>query len=142
MSDYPTNGAEILEPQLKFRDETIEAASRFKHTGPWSGTMDERMSKFRHFHTALCQIYSKQTKLHFGLIDGGCSGSSYYRPIDDVIVLRGKLSVVTYLHEFAHAMGRDERGAVRWSICLFKQVFPEEFSRCEFHGHMLKRKAT
>lgn len=104
--------------------------------------MEERMSKIRQFHEALHHIYGRHTNLHFGLLDGGCSGSSYYRPVDDVIVLRGKLSVVTYLHEYAHALGRDERGPVRWSVCLFKQVFPEEFSRCEFHGHMLRRKAT
>ena len=139
MCDYPTDGTEILDPPVRFRDETIEAASRFKASRPWSGTLEERMSKFRQFHTALCQIYGKQTKLHFGLLDGGCSGSSYYRPVDDVIVLRGKLSVVTYLHEFCHALGRDERGAVRWSVCLFKQVFPEEFAKCHFERHMLRQ---
>jgi hypothetical protein len=52
---------------------------------------------------------------------------------------RGRLSVVTYLHEFAHALGRDERGACRWSINLFRRVFPEQFARLAASGHTLRR---
>ena len=84
------------------------------------------------------RIYGKQTTLKFGDLGGDCSGSSYYNRLDDIIVLQGKASVVTYLHEFAHVLGRDERGAVRWSVCLFKQVFSEEFAKCHFEGHMLR----
>ena len=139
MSNYPTDGNELLEPPVQFREETIEAVQRFKESGPWTGTLEERMSKFRHFHDALCQIYGKQTTLRFGDLSGDCSGSSFYNRIDDEIVLQGKLSVVTFLHEYAHVLGRDERGAVRWSVCLFRQVFPEEFAKCHFEGHMLRR---
>ena len=45
--------------------------------------------------------------------------------------------MVTLLHEFAHAIGRDEYGAIRWSINLFKQVFPTEYARLTSQGHTL-----
>jgi hypothetical protein len=55
-----------------------------------------------------------------------------------MLVLTGH-SVVTYLHEFAHALGRNERGACRWSLNLFCRVFPREFARCAQRGHCLVR---
>ena len=53
-----------------------------------------------------------------------------------------RLSVVTYLHEFAHAMGRDERGACRWSLNLFRRVFPEQFARLRTDGHTVRNRET
>ena len=139
MSNYPTDGNELLEPPVKFKDETIEAVTRFKTSRPWTGTIEERKSKFEALHVELCQIYGKHTTLRFGDLSGDCSGSSFYNRLDDVIVLQGKLSVVTYLHEYAHVLGRYEPGAVRWSVCLFREVFPEEFAKCHFEGHMLRK---
>jgi len=81
-------------------------------------------------------------ELHFAEMDGGFSGASSCRRRGDgkpaVITMRGKLSVVTFLHEFAHALGRDERGACRWSINLFRSVFPEQYARLRADGHTLK----
>jgi hypothetical protein len=57
--------------------------------------------------------------------------------------LRGKLSVVSYLHEAAHAFfGRSERRACKWSVNLFKRTFPVLFSRCAQDGHTLRRPAA
>ena len=47
------------------------------------------------------------------------------------------LSVVTYLHEFAHSRGADERQACGWSINLFRRIFPRSYARCRHQGHML-----
>ena len=55
-----------------------------------------------------------------------------------VITMRGRLSVVTYLHEFAHALGRGERGACRWSLNLFRRVFPEQCARLRADGHTVR----
>ena len=60
-----------------------------------------------------------------------------YTPATHEIRLIGKLSVVTYLHEFAHARGADERQAVAWSVNLFARLFPRSFARLDQHGHTL-----
>jgi hypothetical protein len=70
---------------------------------------------------------------------GTHSGASNYRPACHTITLTGKLSVLTYLHEFAHARGADERQACRWSINLFRRCFPRSFARCRAVGHTLVR---
>ena len=49
------------------------------------------------------------------------------------------LSVLAYLHEFAHARGADERQACHWSINLFRRCFPRSFARCRAVGHTLVR---
>ncbi|MCK4658716.1 MAG: site-specific integrase [Phycisphaerae bacterium] len=77
--------------------------------------------------------------LIFDRIDGNSSGSSHYIPSQRRIVIVGKLSVVTYLHEFAHALELDERDACRWSINLFKRCFPRHYGRLVHVGHMLIR---
>jgi len=137
IGDYPQTVDEVLDDSIRFRRPTVRAALRFKASRPWRGSLAERKTKFRKVHEDLCQVYGKQTTLVFGRIDGSCSGHSCYNPASDTITLHGRLSVVTYLHEVAHALGRDERGACRWSINLFAKCFPREFLRCQTRGHML-----
>ena len=138
--DYPRTVAEVLDGQIRFRQATIQAVLRFKAKRPWSGLPIERMLKLRLLHRNLCRIYGRETSLLSRRLDGSFSGSSSYCPSCDVITLRGKLSVVTYLHEFAHALGKGERGACRWSIHLFRRCFPEQFARCRSEGHVLRRR--
>ena len=137
--DYPTTFGEVLDPPVRFRPSVVAAAMRFAQSKPYRGDIDEQKAKFETLHTDICAIYSKRTSLTFGLLDGSDSGTSHYLPSADLIVLCGRLSVVTYLHEFAHALGRDERGAVRWSINLFRRCFPRSFARCVESGQMLRR---
>lgn len=139
MSDYPNSVAEVLDPPVRFKPATVAAVLRFKRLKPWRGSEQERIAKFKQLHADLCHAYGKATMLQIGVLDGGDSGSSYYRPATDTITLCGRLSVLTYLHEFAHALGRDEHGACRWSLNLFRQAFPISFARCLTDGHMLRR---
>ena len=136
---YPATVGEVLDPPVRFRDDVIVAVQRFAEQKPWRGTVAERTAKLLVLHTNLCEIYSKQTTLGFEFLDGGDSGGSTYEPTSDAITIRGKASVVTYLHEFAHALGRDEHGAVRWSVNLFRQCFPISFARCLQDRHMLRQ---
>jgi hypothetical protein len=69
----------------------------------------------------------------------GPSGASNYSPRLHRIELRGRFSVVTLLHEFAHARGMGERAACRWSVNLFAKCFPRSFARCRRVGHTLVR---
>ena len=138
--NYPATVSEIIDDGIRYRRSTIAAAKWFARRKPWRGRIGCRKQKFARLHEKLCETYGKTTRLVFeGTHRNGPSGSSSYTPAADVITLRGRLSVVTYLHEFAHALGRDERGACRWSVNLFKRCFPRSFSRCVTSGHCLMR---
>ena len=139
MSGYPSSVAQVLDPPVRFKRSTLCAVQQFASSRPWQGSIDERMAKFQQLHNDLCRVYAKHTSLRFGSINGVCSGGSCYDPMADTIVLNGKLSVVTYLHEFAHGLGKDEYGACRWSLNLFRACFPRSFGRCRAQGHMLRR---
>jgi hypothetical protein len=136
-ANYPATVAEVLDPPVRFRPAVTEAVNRFALSKPYCGDLEQRKAKFLTLHHDLCAIYGKQTQLMFDAIDGGDSGASFYLPATDSITLAGKLSVVTYLHEFAHVLGRDERGAVRWSVNLFRLCFPRSFARCLTADQML-----
>jgi hypothetical protein len=136
--EYPQSVAEVLDPPVRFRSSTVAAARRFAKARPWRGSIEERQAKFLAAHADLCRIYGLTTTLRFGTIDESCSGLSSYCPSTNEIVIRGRLSVTTLFHELAHALGRDERGAVRWSVNLFRVAFPRSFSRATADGHMLR----
>src|SRR4051812_10573912 len=111
-ADYPQNLADVLDPPVVFRRRTLAAVRQFARSKPWRGSQEEREAKLLALHRELCAVYGKTTSLRFGVLDGADSGSSFYSPARDEIVLTGRLSVVTLLHEFAHALGKDEREAV------------------------------
>jgi hypothetical protein len=136
--NYPSTVTEVLTPRVHFKPATIEAVKQFARSKPWRGSLEERQAKFNAMHASLCGVYGKATTLTFGDLDGGDSGASHFSPAQNEITLCGRLSVTTYLHEFAHALGRGERGAVRWSVSLFKRCFPRSFRRCRHEGHMLR----
>lgn len=136
--DYPETVLEVIDDGIEFRPRALRAVREFAEAGPWRGSLDERREKFRRLNKSLAEVYGiVEPSLRFGLIDGSCSGGSHYMPALHQITLVGKLSVVTYLHEFAHARGMGERGACRWSINLFRRVFPRQFARLVGRAHML-----
>ncbi len=57
------------------------------------------------------------------------------------VIYLEKLSIITLLHEFAHAaFGHSEYKAVEWSVNLFRKVFPKQFEKLEPKGHTLVKK--
>ena len=144
---YPSTVAECLTGGMRFRRGVVAAVREFKRVGPWRGTLEERKPKLRRLNEALAAAFGMPVpELRFERIDGSFSGASSCqrrgagRPA--AITMRGRLSVVTFLHEFAHALGRDERGACRWSINLFCRVFPEQYARLQADGHTLRTANT
>ena len=65
----------------------------------------------------------------FDLTPDGSSRESYYDSIERCITMLGKLSVITFLHEFAHGLNPDggEDFARMWSLTLFRKVYPKAF---------------
>ena len=124
--DYPQCVLEVVDDQMPYRPEVTHAVIRFARRHPWRGTVEDREAKFEQLNRDLATACGIAVPaLNCQCIDGSSSGSSHYIPTQHRIVLVGKLSVVTYLHEFAHALGMDERDACRWSINLFRRCFPE-----------------
>lgn len=138
--DYPATVIEVLDDNMRFRSRTLRTLKAFASLGPWSGTLAARRQKFIWLNQRLADIYGvPEPKLSFGQLDGSSSGSSHYIPSQHRIVLLGRLSVVTFLHEFAHALGHDERRATRWSANLFRRCFPRQYARLIHKGHLLLR---
>jgi hypothetical protein len=140
-ANYPATVQEVLDPPVRFKPAALRAVRAFARSRPWRGTLAERKAKFRRLNRALAAAYGIAVpRLVFRNVGAGMSsGASSYRPGSHAIALAGRLSVVTYLHEFAHARGADERRAVRWSVNLFRRVFPRSFARCRHAGHTLVR---
>ena len=138
--DYPETVIEVIDVEMRFRPAMLRAVRAFASSRPWSGSLQKRKEKFiklNHDLATACNI--PEPEFRFEQMDGTSSGGSYYLPTAHRIVLAGKLSVVTYLHEFAHALGKDETDACKWAINLFRQCFPRQFSRLIHRGHMLIR---
>ena len=126
---YPATVVEILDDQMTFSNDLVQVVEEFAESKPWQGSTKSRQEKFRLLNRSMaeaCRI--EPPKLIFGKIDGRSTGGSRYTPRVHRIVIVGKLSVVTFLHEFAHALGHDERKACRWSINLFRKRFARQYS--------------
>jgi len=140
MRNYPEAVIEVLDDDVKYPPAVISSVERFALTNPWQGSSKSRKLKFQQLNRELagaCHI--DEPALEFGHLDGGSSGASHYIPGSHRIVVVGKLSVVTFLHEFAHALGFDENDACWWSINLFRKSFPRQYSRLIHVGHTLVR---
>ena len=57
------------------------------------------------------------------------SVESSYEPAENKIVLRGKLSVITYLWLFRAVQTRNSIGAYRWAVSIFRRIFRRSFAR-------------
>jgi hypothetical protein len=140
-NDYPATVSEVLDASMKFKPAVLAAVRAYARSKPWRGTLEERRQKIRALYTALAAAYGIPTpRVVFGDNGEGDSGRSCAIPAMGVVVLRGKNSSVTCLHEFAHCLyGPSERQACRWSLNLFRRCFPKSWARLRFDGHMARR---
>ena len=131
---------------MRFKRATLAAVRAFKASRPWSGEPTERWQKFTMLHAALCEIY----QLDVRLLQCGPGQDSFFWSIPTIYLDGEKMSVVTYLHEFRHAIdccaglqahnAVHEYRATQWSVELFKRVFPRQFAKCEFDGQILRKR--
>lgn len=87
--------------------------------------------------TAIYHIYQKPCNIVFNPNTPiGC----HYNPLTKTITIDQTLSIISTLHELAHHLfGPDEKTACRWSIWLFKKVWPKAFAKLRWKGHLLKK---
>jgi len=56
-----------------------------------------------------------------------------------ILLDEDRASILSTLHEIGHAIhGEAEVDACAFSVKLFARVFPTEYSKLQWHGHMLK----
>lgn len=129
---------------MLYKSEVFGALREFKRLRPWSGSVAERKAKFERLHRRLCEIYRKEIRLRFRVPDEigrwGFSGDSDCNYSTNTITLRGRLSVVTFLHEWGHALGlHEQERAQAYAVELFRSVFPRQFAKLRLDGYCLVR---
>jgi hypothetical protein len=130
----------LIDARVRVNAAAHAALVAFRRSKPWRGTFAERMEKFQTLRQAMSDAYGIEPTLEFrGEENPHRVGNGGYDPRKKVIVLVGKLSVVTFLHCFCRARGKDRREAFRWSLSVFKKMFPLSFARCHAVGYMLIR---
>ncbi len=137
--NYPASAAEVARDDYPFKPGIVEALRRFKAKKTFRENDRVRFGAMRDLVAELAGAEGiRCPALTCGeLWDGGHSFASHYIPAEHRIVMVGKLSIITLLHEFAHALGMDERGAVAWSVSLFRRVYPRQYARLAPDGHCL-----
>lgn len=137
---YPRTVAECVVPGRKYKPAVLRAVRAFAKSKPFMGTIAERQEKFKALNTAIAAAYNVlEPRLVFETDESQDSGSSCFVPASKTIILRGRLSVVTLLHEIGHSVfGRSERKACRWSLNLFRRCFPRSWARLQFEGHVVR----
>ena len=88
------------------------------------------MNAIRQLYRDLSEAYDIPcpTVVHDGPWEGPSTGSSYVIR-EHTVVLTGQLSIITTLHEYAHARGYGETAAVWWSVNAFRLVYPHSFAK-------------
>ena len=142
--EYPSSIEEVIDDTVKYRSDVIKAMKKFKKLNPWQGSALERAAKLLWLHTHFCKIYGKNTQLTFDYNifhnQETKNGNGFYSPAYNMIHLQGKVSVLTFLHEWGHNLhGSSEYAACWWSINLFRKIFPGNFKKLlkNSKGHVL-----
>lgn len=138
-AQYPKTAEEILDKNMKFNVKTNKAMIEFKKTNPWDGTLKEIEEKILTLNANLSKIYGIEPP-QIVFLKKTPFGPCYF-PGSNLIMMEpeknGKYAISTYLHEFGHALGKNEKETCKWSINLFKKHFPENFDKLDQKGHLL-----
>lgn len=130
---------------MKFKPAVYEAVKKFRQSQPWRGTQGEMQFKFRVLNEELAGIYEIPVP-QLVFVDKFPVGACCFPTSKPAVIMMepekdGRYSVVCFLHEFAHCLKKNEREACKWSINLFKRLFPSSYAKLEHKGHLLvKRK--
>lgn len=88
--------------------------------------------------SALKQLINTLTNNKIEIIEGK---EYLYNTMTKTIVLGPSPSIISTLHEVGHCLwGLREIDACRFSVSIFTKVFPNEYKKLEWKGHMLVNK--
>ncbi len=133
---YPTPAIIIANP-IKHKKEVLSLVKTWRRDF-WSssknGTPAERFESIASLLTSIATLYNKPLTVK---LEADSALGPHYSPLYQTIVIDQKLSIITALHELAHHLfGNNENQASRWSIWLFKKVWPLAFNKLIWNGHL------
>ena len=121
--DGPLFGTEMLTAILAYWKE-------MNYNNKWSGKNDaQKIESLKELIDVMCPA-------------DRCIGNQYcYDPINRRITLDyHNPSILSTLHEIGHCLyGESELKACKFSVWLFKDVFPKAFQKLKWDDHMLKQ---
>jgi len=132
----------VIDERVKMNRLAFAAVRTFRRSKAWSGTFDERLAKFTALAAGLSDAYGIEpgvTIQFHGVENRTRTGNGGFDRHKNTIHLIGKLSVVTFLNCFARARGMDVMESFRWSLSIFKKMFPVSYSNCHAEGLFLIR---
>ena len=132
---YPTE-KEIMKgkgPPLKKEIETISSWKRENYSNWSSKDEDTKKKAIKKLILAVNEKRNgKRLRIKFDKNYPSC-----YNTKKNLIILHNN-SIITALHELGHHLfGKSELRACRYSIWIFKTVFPTSFNKLKFKGHLL-----
>jgi len=138
-TQYPTQ-EQIMSSPVKHKKEVIETTKTWRKE-IWkekkNGNPREKFEALSTLISRIVNIYDKPVTVIFE--PDGIIGCCYHTQTKTIVIDR-TLSVISTLHELAHHLfGRSETQACRWSVWLFKKVWPLAFTKLRWEGHLLKR---
>jgi hypothetical protein len=121
-----------LNKAKELEEKTLAVMTEFKNMNLWQGKIRERKEKLAWLNGKFNEIFTKNIILNFDIpthfSEWGSSGGSDYNLTTNTITLRGRISLITFLHEYAHALGLNDLLAQEFATSLFKKVFPEKWT--------------
>jgi hypothetical protein len=129
---YPTK-EEILGKPMKFKEELMDTLLTWK-LGWWADRKKVGVENaLERLVDELNDVYYKNTEIFFMPHLSTC----FYIPKQHRILMNSH-SIISLLHEYGHAIfGTSELKACRFSVHIFKNLFPRAYARLEWNGHML-----
>jgi hypothetical protein len=119
----------MIDFEFALAESTMKALAKFRRKHPFKLEGEEYRAAVDSLYTALAKVYDMPApSVVYQPSEEDSTASAYY-PGPHRVVLRGRPSVLTALHEFTHARGFGETGAVWWSVNTFRVAFPRSFAR-------------
>ena len=116
-------------------DKVIETLTTTYKDKFWQDKIKTRKETIQNLHSEMNRIFNKEIALNMDSIphyynQWTTSSNSRYERYTDTIVLDGKISLITYLHEYGHALGfKKESQAQQFSIYIFEKAYPDKFAK-------------
>lgn len=108
------------------------------YTAMWRGTaVPEKVDRLR---IMVQRLYYDSYTIDKSIMQVKLADRYAFHPETSTILMdKNRASIISALHELGHAIhGTSELDACAFSIKLFAKVFPKEYSKLEWHGHMLR----
>ena len=118
------------------KTQTVKAVQEYIQDEFWNATPEKQIEVFQSLLQELNSIWETQVILHCDFnntLQYHRTGGGIYLPYLQAITLY-KASLMTFLHEFAHALfeGEGEKSefqVINWSHKIFKEALPETYAK-------------